>query len=42
MESILEKDDFFTAADRMVDAALEAGGLDNITVLLVEVEAAEK
>ena len=42
MESILEKGDFFTAADRMVDAALEAGGLDNITVLLVEVEAAEK
>ncbi|MBM4371589.1 MAG: Stp1/IreP family PP2C-type Ser/Thr phosphatase [Deltaproteobacteria bacterium] len=36
--ALLSEDDPDRAADRLVDAALAAGGLDNITVLLARVE----
>ena len=33
---------FYEAADALVQKALEGGGLDNITVLLMQVEAVEE
>lgn len=42
LEAFLAEGDCFAAADRMVQRALDAGGLDNITVLLVEVDTAEE
>lgn len=38
---ILESSEFFGAADAMIDAALAAGGQDNITAVLIKVEATE-
>ena len=38
---ILAENDFFAAADAMIDAALEAGGQDNITAVLLKVEPTE-
>ncbi len=35
---VLARTPFYEAADKLVDKALEAGGLDNITVLLIGVE----
>lgn len=41
LEQFLSETDLFEASEKMVQQALDAGGLDNITVLLVEVETAE-
>ncbi|HIV86836.1 MAG TPA: Stp1/IreP family PP2C-type Ser/Thr phosphatase [Candidatus Pygmaiobacter gallistercoris] len=38
---ILGQEDFFTSADKMVQAALETGGQDNITAVLLKMESTE-
>ena len=38
---ILEQNDFFASAEEMIQTALEAGGQDNITVVLLKMEATE-
>lgn len=38
MQALLEQEDFYEAADRLVDMALAEGGDDNITVLLIQPE----
>ena len=42
IEYILANTPFYDMADALIQKALGAGGLDNITVLLVEVEALEE
>ncbi len=41
MLSIVERNPFFSLPRRLIDQALQAGGQDNITVLLIEVEQTE-
>ena len=38
---ILEQEDFFASAEEMIEAALEAGGQDNITAVLLKMESTE-
>ena len=42
IEETLARTPFYEAADALVQKALEGGGLDNITVLLMQVEAVEE
>ena len=42
LEETLARTPFYEAADALVQKALEGGGLDNITVLLMQVEAVEE
>ena len=42
IEETLARTPFYEAADELVQKALEGGGLDNITVLLMQVEAVEE
>ena len=42
MEEIIQNTGFYNMADALVNRALEAGGLDNVTVLLAKCEATEE
>ena len=42
MEEIIQNTGFYNMADALVNRALEAGGLDNVTVLLAKCEAMEE